>query len=91
MNTKQKKVLYNLFYEEFQMPDKMLYIKKVMESCKTNKQLKSARTWGKKVLWQYCDVMNRRLNKYDTCFVIPIASRMISMTEALAKEINNYL
>ena len=91
MNTKQKKVLYNLFYEEFQMPDKMLYIKKVMDSCKTNAQLESARTWGHKVLWKYYDVMNRRLNKYDTCFLIPISFRMTDMTEELVNEIDNYL
>lgn len=91
MNTKQKKVLYNLFYEEFQMPDKMLYIKRVMDSCKTNKQLESAQTWGHKVLWKYYDVMNRRLNKYDTCFLIPISFRMTDMTEELVNEIDNYL
>ena len=91
MRTKQKKVLYNIFYEEFKMPDKMLYIKRVMDSCKTNNQLESARTWGHKVLWKYYDVMHRRLNKYDTCFLIPISFRMIDMTEELVNEIDNYL
>lgn len=91
MNTKQKKVLYNLFYEEFQMPDKMLYIKRVMDSCKTNTQLESARTWGHKVLWKYYDVMKKRLDRYESWTALSMSFKMIDMTEALVKEIDNYL
>lgn len=87
MNTKHKKVLFNLFYEEFKMPDKMNYIKKVMDSCKTQQQLDSTLKWGKKVLWQNYDVMKMRLDKYDTCFSISITFRMIDMTTELCNEL----
>ena len=90
MRTKQKKILYNLFYEEFQMPDKMNYIKKIMDSCKTEVQLESTLHWGTKVLWNHYDVMHKRLNKYDFCFLLPISLRMIDMTEELKKELVRY-
>lgn len=87
MNAKQKKVLFNLFYEEFKMPDKMNYIKKVMDSCKTQQQLDSTLKWGKKALWQNYDMMDRKLDKYDTCFSISITFRMIDMTTELSNEL----
>ena len=90
MRTKQKNVLYDLFYKEFKMIDKMNYIKKVMDSCQTNKQLDSTLNWGKRVIWQNYDMMDKKLDKYDSCFSIPISNKLIAMTGSIERELIKY-
>ena len=64
MCIKRKDEAYRIFYKEFNMLDKFLYIKKVMFSCKTKTQLDIAYKWGN-------DVLNNNLKqfikKYDGC------------------------
>lgn len=57
MNRKEKNTAHKLFYNEYRMPDKMLYIKKVMDSCTTIEQLGNAYMWGVNVIWKFYDVM----------------------------------
>ena len=88
---KQKKLLIEMFYNEFKMLDKLNYIKKVMNSCTSLEQLDSTLKWGEKVLWNNCDMMNRKLDKYDTCFSISISFKMIGMTKEYTDDlIRNY-
>ena len=90
MITKQKNVLFDLFYKEFKMIDKMNYIKKVMDSCQTDKQLDSTLNWGKKVLWQNYDMMDKKLDKYDSCFSFHISNKLIAMTGDIEDELVRY-
>ena len=89
MNIKRKKMFFELFYKEFKMPDKMNYIKKVMESCVTDKQLDSTLAWGVKVLWQNCSAINNHLDQYD-CGTLSISYTIIDRTEDLADELKRY-
>ena len=47
-----------LFYSDYKMPDKMLYIQKIMDSCNTQEQLDSTLKWGKNVLWNFQHVID---------------------------------
>ena len=85
MRAKQKNILFDLFYKEFKMIDKMNYIKKVMDSCSTKEQLDSTLKWGKKVLWQNYNGMSKKLN--STSFCIPITFRIIDMTQEIEDEL----
>lgn len=82
----RKKLLFKLYYEDFKMPDKMNYIKGIMMSCESKKQLDATLSWGKKVLWNYSDIINRRLE--DTRSYITTYFTMINRTKDLCKELD---
>lgn len=71
-----------LFYTDYKMPDKMLYIKNVMDSCKTQEQLDITLKWGKKVLWGFYDVMS---NSIDDS--LSVALNLINRTQNLENEL----
>ena len=50
MSRVDNKIVFSLVYEKYAIPDKGLYIKRVMDSCKTHEQLKSAYLWGRNVI-----------------------------------------
>ena len=84
MSRAENKLICELFYSEYKMPDKMMYIKKVMDSCKTREQLDAAYKWGIKVLWAFHDVMVK--DKFS--FYITLS--LIDRTEKLGDEITRY-
>ena len=57
MRKKIKAKAFDIFYNEFKMLEKFIYIEKVMKSCKTVNQLDITFKWGSKVLWSWFDVM----------------------------------
>lgn len=82
----RKKLLFKLYYEDFKMPDKMNYIKGIMMSCESKKQLDATLSWGKKVLWNHSDIINKRLENtwsyISTCFTV------INRTKNLCTELD---
>lgn len=80
----RKKLLFKLYYEDFKMPDKMNYIKGIMKSCESKKQLDATLSWGKKVLWKYSDIINRRLEDTRSCLTL------INRTKDLCEELNKF-
>ncbi len=53
----KKEKAYNIFYNKYKMLEKFNYIKRVMSSCTTTKQLDVAHIWGKSTLWKWFDAM----------------------------------
>ena len=90
MRKKQKNFLFKLYYEDFKMPDKMNYIKGIMMSCESKKQLDATLSWGKKVLWNYSDMINRRLEEFgsSTWFYVPACFSIINRTKKLSEELD---
>lgn len=85
---KQKKLLIEVFYNEFKMLDKLNYIKKVMNSCTSLEQLDLTLKWGEKVLWNNCNMME---TKYDDHFSIGLIIKMTNMTTIFVNDlIRNY-
>ncbi len=84
MSRTDNAVICEVFYSQYKMPDKMMYIKKVMDSCKTQEQLDAARKWGIKVLWGFFDVMSNDI------FSFCIELCLIDRTKELCNEINRY-
>lgn len=82
----RKKLLFKLYYEDIKMPDKMNYIKGIMMSCESKKQLDATLSWGKKVLWNYSDIIKRRLE--DTRSYITTYFTVINRTKDLCKELD---
>ena len=58
MNEKSKNKAFNIFYNKYKMLEKFNYIKKVMLSCTTPKELDVAHKWGISTLWMWFDAMN---------------------------------
>ena len=63
MNKKKTEKAYDIFYNKYKMLDKYNYVKKVMSSCKTEKQLDNAYSWGYNILWKWFDVMDKEIKK----------------------------
>lgn len=57
MRKKRKAKAFDIFYNEFKMLEKFIYIEKVMKSCNNVNQLNITFKWGSKVLWSWFDVM----------------------------------
>lgn len=89
MTNKQKNLIFTAFYEEFKMPDKMNYIKKVIDSCENRKQLLLTIDWGIKSLWRINDQMTDKIHKigvgiWEAC---AMSMRITNMTSVLNKEL----
>lgn len=82
----KKKLLFKLYYEDFKMPDKMNYIKGIMMSCESKKQLDATLSWGKKVLLNHSDIIKRRLG--DTSSYITTYFTIINRTKDLCTELD---
>ena len=72
------------------MPDKMLYIERVLDSCKTEDQLDITFKWGTNLLWKYCDCIERELDKYNSCIAFPAANAIIGRTKLLIDHIQDH-
>lgn len=79
-----------IFYNEEKIPDKMLYIERVMLSCVTREQLDSAYKWGKRVITDVYGMVSRRLAKYDSPEYIRISSRFLRNVTAVEAQIERY-
>ncbi len=79
-----------IFYNEEKIPDKMLYIERVMLSCVNREQLDSAYKWGKRVITDVYDMVSRRLAKYDVSEHIRISARFLRNVTAVEAQIGRY-
>lgn len=90
MRTKQKNVLFDLFYTKFKMLDKMLYIERVLDSCKSEEQLDITFRWGTRLLWKYYDCIDKELDKYNSWIAFPTANAIIGRTKLLIDHIQDH-
>ena len=92
MKTRRKcdEIADALFYNEIKVPDKMLYIERVMLSCVNRKQLDSAYEWGKKVITDAYILADRRLSKEDLSDQIRISGRIFRNVKAVKAQIGLY-
>lgn len=91
MNKRREKIAYNYFYHEFDMMDKFLYIKRVMDSCKTHDQLDIAYKWGNDALWKFYDVFYKKYkDKYGFCEWLDIQEYFFSRTCKITRELLAY-
>lgn len=72
------------------MPDKMNYINKVIESCKTEEQLELSFSWGRKLLWMYYDAMDKKLDEYGSFASFTLSNMVIYMIGRLEKDITKH-
>ena len=64
---KAKDQCYEDYYHKYKVPDKMLYIMRVMDSCKTKEQLDAAFKWGDKLVRHIYDIASDKFAKDSTC------------------------
>lgn len=80
-----------LFYNEMKVPDKMLYIERVMLSCVNREQLDSVYKWGKRVITDTYGAVDRRLSKEgDSADFIRISGRFFRNVKAVKAQIGLY-
>lgn len=79
-----------LFYNEMKVPDKMLYIERVMLSCVSREQLDSAYEWGKRVITDTYGAVDRRLFNWDSADLIRISGRFFRNVKAVKAQIGLY-
>ena len=84
------KITYYFFYEMFHMPDKMRYIEKVMDSCKTIEQLNMVKEWGNKILWNHCDIIRSKLKEYTPLISFQVSQNIITRIKKLTNHINEH-
>lgn len=88
---KSEKIVYEAFYKTYKMPDKLLYIKKVLQSCKTSEQLYKVKEWGRHILEMYrLDFSNKAMNKYGMLRCIEMDNEFSKRYLTLLREIDCY-
>ena len=61
----QSKKLFRIYIEDGALQDKALYIKKVIESCKTEEQLSKAWNWGREVIRNWTVTLAGKMKRRD--------------------------
>ena len=90
MTKKRKAKAFDVFYNEFKMLEKFTYIRKVMDSCDTAKQLDSAFKWGTKALWSWYGVMKSTCDdRFGVIDGIDIWNYIFKRTSQLSDELVN--
>lgn len=80
-----------MFYHEYGMPDKLNYIKTILDSCKTPEQLDATFEWGKKVLWGFSDVICKKIdNSWDELFPLSVTLSIIKRTGKLETDLKRH-
>ena len=88
---KCNKIADAVFYNEERIPDKMLYIERVMLSCENRGQLDSAYAWGRSVIDNIYQKMSRVLcRKYALSDWIRISGRLLRNTNAVSAQLRLY-
>ena len=58
---------YEDYYHKYKVPDKMLYIMRVMDSCKTKEQLDATFKWGDKLVRHIYVIASDKFAKVSSC------------------------
>lgn len=91
LRKKCQEIADKAFYNEFLVPNKMIYIKKIMESCKTESQLDDVLKWGKECIFNIWRLHDRNIReKYSTCDAIYITGKFGSNMKLIIKDITRY-
>ena len=88
LKKKCQEIADSAFYNELRIPDKMLFIKKVMASCKTSKQLTSTLEWGRKVIYNAWELHDQNaFDKYDAITAFRINSKFADNVKLVDHEL----
>lgn len=80
-----------IFYNEEKVPDKMLYIQRIMLSCTTREQLASTYGWGRKVIDNISDTVSDRVyKKYGLWEHIIISGRFTRRCGAVSAQLKSF-
>ena len=79
------------FYNEHQIPDKMLYIKRIMDGCETLTQFASAYVWGHKVIENLANMISRKFgHNHELCDIIYFDGKLNRNVDSVQKELAKY-
>ena len=76
-----KAIADRYFYNEWNIPDKMLYIERIMDGCRTEEQVMNICRWGEDVMDGYTSLIGRVCDKkYGTLAYVRITTKFINNT-----------
>lgn len=82
---KADNAVFEEFYVNLRMLDRLNYIKRVIGSCKNEREARTAFNWGKKVLWEKCKAA--KFDNLDTPDEFRARLKMINYTSALERDL----
>lgn len=86
-----EKIACKLFYEEFALPDKLIYFERVMDSCETEEQLNATKKWAEGVLSGILGLVRRITEKkYELSEQIWINGKFFRNEQAVGRSIRDY-
>ena len=87
-----EKIACDMFYGKLNLPGKMQYIERVMDSCQTEEHLETVKVWGNSVLTGILRMVDRAVNsKYGSgSDFIYITGKFSRNLRKIRNEINAY-
>lgn len=89
MSNKVKDIAYDFFYHQMNMPGKLAYIKKVMESCNTKDQLDQVKAWGHNRLCEARSLVDKKFNHLDSIKFIHVFNYVHKRVNMMQNEITD--
>ena len=78
------------FYTEWNVPDKMLYIERIMDSCRTEDQIMNTYRWGEEIMYDYMSQISRVCDGYDTITYVRIVDKFNGNTLKVVSDLRKH-